>query len=297
MLKKASVLILATLSIILSTSVFVSAQEATSQAPQTGYASVNGLDMYYEMSGTGEPLILLHGGLGGTVDFAAIAPTLAQTHQVIAVELQGHGHTADIDRPLSFELMADDIAALIKHFGFEKADVMGFSLGGGVAIQTAFRHPEVVNKLVLISTAFQRNGMRPEFLGGMAAMSAESANQMLQTPMYQFYSSVAPKLDDWPTLIGKAGDLLRQDYDWSKDIAAIKSPTLVIAGDSDDTLTAHAVDLFRLLGGDVAGDFVGMPKSQLALLPGTSHFTIMTRADLLLPIITPFLDASATEAK
>jgi pimeloyl-ACP methyl ester carboxylesterase len=265
----------------------VSAQDA---APAGEYASINGLELYYEIHGEGEPIILIHGGLGGIVEFSQLLPALAESRQVIAVELQGHGHTADNDRPLSFEAMADDIAALIEHLGLEKADILGFSLGGGVALRTAIDHPEAVNKLILVSTAYSRVGIRPEFLAGMSGMNADAAQAMLETPMYQFYSGVAPRPEDWPTLVGKVGELLAQDYDWSEDVAAITAPTLIVVGDSDFIPPSHGVELFGLLGGDVAGDFVGMPASQLAVLPGASHFTILSRTDLLLPAITPFLD-------
>jgi pimeloyl-ACP methyl ester carboxylesterase len=255
------------------------------------YASVNGLEMYYEIHGEGEPLILIHGGLGGIAEFGQLLPLFAETRQVIAVELQGHGRTGDIDRPLSFELLAGDIAALIEHLGYENADVMGFSLGGGVALQTAIHHPEVVRKLVLVSTAYSTAGIHPEFRMGMSSMSAEAADMMLETPMYQFYASVAPNVENWSALVGKVGDMLRPDYDWAADVATITTPTLIIVGDSDMIPPSHADELFGLLGGGVAGDFAGMPDSQLAVLPGTTHFTILTRTDLLLPTISPFLDA------
>lgn len=261
------------------------------------YASVNGLELYYEIHGKGQPLILLHGGLGGIVEFGQLLPLLAQTRQVIAVELQGHGHTADIDRPLSFASMADDIAALIQHLGLENADILGFSLGGGVAFQTAIRHPNVVRKLVLISTPYSRDGIHPEFLAGMSSMNAEAAKAMVETPMYQFYASVAPKPEDWPTLVAKLGELLRQDYDWSKDVAAITAPRLIVIGDSDMIPPTHAVKLFGLFGGGVPGDFVGLPNAQLAVLPGTTHFSILSRTDLLLPVITLFLDAPIPQAR
>jgi pimeloyl-ACP methyl ester carboxylesterase len=260
------------------------------------YATVNGVNMYYEVQGTGDPIILLHGGLGGTVEFAALAPALAQTRQVIAVELQGHGHTADIDRPFSFESMADDVAALIGELGFEQADVLGYSLGGGVALQTAIRHPEVVRKLIVVSTAFKRSGIHTEFQAGMDAMSADAASQMHETPMYQFYSSVAPDVDNWATLVSKEGDLLRQDYDWTEGVEGIKSPTLVIAGDNDFITPAHVVELYQLLGGGVAGGFAAPVTAQLAILPNTIHFTILSQANVLEPIITGFLDAQAMPA-
>jgi pimeloyl-ACP methyl ester carboxylesterase len=205
--------------------------------------------------------------------------------------LQGHGHTADIDRPFSYESMADDIAALIEQLGFKQVDIMGYSLGGGVALRTVIQHPEVVRKAVLISTAYKRADIHAEFLAGMDAISAEAADSMRQTPMYQYYSSVAPKLENWPTLIGKSGDLLRRDYDWTDAVKAITTPTLIVAGDNDFISPAHAEAMYELLGGAVAGGMVAPVQNQLAILPNTIHFTILSRIDLLLPIITPFLDA------
>ncbi len=271
--------------------------EMNKDAPGS-YASVNGLNMYYEIHGTGKPLVLLHGGLA-TIDvlFGQLLPPLAQTRQVIAVELQAHGHTADIERPLSFELMADDIAALIKHLGLEQADLFGFSLGGGVALQTAIRHPEVVRKLVVVSAPCKRDGWYPEVLAGMASMNAEAAEAMMGSPMHQAYVSVAPKPEDWSALVAKSGQLLRQDYDWSTAVASITAPTLIVVGDADSVRPAHAVELFGLLGGGkVDGAMGGLPHSQLAMLPGTTHFSILARTDLLLPIITPFLEAPMPKA-
>lgn len=267
----------------------VSAQEGQ-------YAPLNGLELYYEIHGEGEPLVLLHGGLGGIPEFGALLPALAQTRQVIAVELQGHGHTADIDRPLSYEALADDIAALIAYLELEQADVMGFSLGGGVALQTAIRHPEVVRKLVLVSTPFRREGIHEVFRQGMSAMTAESASAMLETPMYMLYSSVAPNLDDWATLVGKVGAMMAQDYDWSADVTAMTTPTLILAGDSDMIPPAHAVEMFGLLGGGVPGDFGPMPASQVAILPATTHFTILSKVEMVTPLVNAFLDAPAAQS-
>jgi pimeloyl-ACP methyl ester carboxylesterase/uncharacterized protein YndB with AHSA1/START domain len=259
------------------------------------FADVNGLHMYYETHGAGDPLILLHGGFGVTSMFGPVLPALAENRQVIAVELQGHGHTADIDRPLSFEQMADDVAALIERLGMEHADVLGYSLGGGVALQTAIRHPNLVRKLVLVSAPFKSDGWYPEVLAGMSSMTAEMGETWVGSPMYQAYASVAPRPDDWPTLVGKMGQLLGQGYDWSAAIPAIQSPVMIVVGDADSVRTAHAVEFFDLLGGgqrDADWDRSGMSNARLAVLPGTTHYDIFSSPALAAAVI-PFLDAPA----
>ncbi len=266
------------------------------------YAPVNGLQMHYEMYGEGLPLVLLHGGFGVIGMFEQLLPALARLRQVIGVELQGHGHTADVDRPLTFEQMADDVAALINYLGLERADVLGYSLGGGVALQTVIRHPEVVRKAVLISTPYKRSGWYPEVLAGMGAVSVEG---FAGTPIQQAYMNAAPNPDDWPTLIEKTRSLLGKDYDWSDSVAAIKTPILIVVGDADGVSPTHAAEMFGLLGGGKAdGDLAGMPSSQLAVLPGTTHVGwappfhgIITRTELLLPMVNEFLDAPMPEAK
>jgi len=286
--------------IILAASALAFAQTRTTTAIKTGYAPINGLNLYYEIHGTGEPLILLHGGLAATEMFGEVMPALSNDRQVIAVDLQAHGRTADIDRPLSYDAMADDIAALIKHLGIERADVMGYSVGGGVALRTAVRHPEVVRKLVLVSTAFRRDGWYPEILAGMAQMGAAgAAESMKQTPMYQLYARVAPKPADWPVLLTKLNEMLKKDYDWSKDVPTIKVPTLLVFGDADAVRTAHAVQFFELLGGgkkDGGWDGSGMSIARLAILPGLTHYSIFS-SPALPASVTPFLDAPMPGAK
>ena len=265
---------------------------ATNEGATGSYAEVNGLHLYYEIYGSGEPLILLHGGVGTIEMFGDVLPSLAQHRQVIAVDLQAHGRTADIDRELRFELMAGDIAALIRHLGFAKADVMGYSLGGGVSLRTAIGYPEVVRKLVLVSTPFKREGWYPEVLAGMEQMGAQIAEPMKQTPMYQQYASIAPRPQDWPVLLTKLGELLRQDYDWSKEVAAIKAPTLIVVGDADSVRTAHAVAFFELLGGgqvDAGWDGSGMSAARLAILPGMTHYNIFSSPQLA-TVVAAFLD-------
>ena len=262
------------------------------------YADLNGINLYYEVHGDGPPLVLLHGGLGAVEMFGEVLPPLAEGRRVIAVDLQAHGRTADVDRPLAYEQMADDVAALISHLGLDRADVMGYSLGGGVALQTAIRHPDVVRKLAVVSTPFGRDGWYPEVRAGMEQMGPEAAEPMKGTPMYQLYSSVAPKPEDWPVLLTKVGDLLRQDYDWSEDVAAIEAPTMVVVGDADSVRTAHAVEFFELLGGgraDAGWDGSAMPKARLAILPATTHYDIFF-SPALASTVAPFLDASTPEA-
>jgi pimeloyl-ACP methyl ester carboxylesterase len=270
--------------------------------PAGHYAAVNGINLYYEthgLRGAGEPLVLLHGGVGAIEMFGEVLPLLAAGREVIAVDLQAHGRTADVDRPIRFETMADDIGGLIRQLGLKSADVMGYSLGGGVALQTAIRHPQQVRKLVLVSTAYKRDGWYPEVLAGMAQMGPGAAEPMKQTPMYQAYASVAPRPDDWPVLLTKVGELLRQDYDWSKAVTAIRLPALIVVGDADSIRTAHAVQFFELLGGgkkDAGWDGSGMSNARLAVLPGTTHYTIFATPTLAATVI-PFLDAPMPAAR
>jgi pimeloyl-ACP methyl ester carboxylesterase len=212
---------------------------------------------------------------------------------VIAVDLQAHGRTADIDRPLRFESMADDIAGLIKYLGLNSADVMGYSLGGGVALRTAIQHPEVVRKLVLVSTPFKQSGWYPELLAGQAAMGPAAAEPMKQTPLYSAYAALAPRVEDWPVLITKVGDLLRQEYDWSAEVAVLRAPTMLVVGDADGVRTAHTVEFFELLGGgkaDAGFDGSGMSNSRLAILPGLTHYSISS-SPALAATVAPFLEA------
>lgn len=256
------------------------------------YAAVNGLQLYTETYGEGDPIILLHGGFGVVAMFAKLIPVLAASRQVVVVEMQGHGHTADIDRPLSYEQLADDTAALIAHLGFEQADVLGYSLGGGVALQTAIRHPLRVRKLVVVSAPCRRSGWYPDVLAGMAVTTAENAIELVGgSPMHQAYIAVAPRPDDFPVLAQKTNDLLKRDYDWSSAVEVLPMPVQIIIGDADSVSPAYAAEMYHLLGGGRA-DTLTQPrsKSELAILPGTTHYDIVERAELLRAIIPPFLD-------
>jgi pimeloyl-ACP methyl ester carboxylesterase len=252
------------------------------------YAEVNGLEMYYEIHGTGEPLVLLHGAYMTIDAMGELVPSLAETRQVIAVELQAHGRTGDIDRPLSYEQMASDIAALLWHLEIEEADFFGYSMGGGVALQVAIRHPGVVRKLVLASVGYNNDGIYPEVLEGIEHITPEA---FAGTPWREEYDRIAPNPEDFPTLVAKLKELDLTFVGWPpEDIRSIEAPTLLIVGDSDIVRPEHAVGLFRLLGGGVAGDVAGLPKSRLAVLPGTTHVGLVERSDWLVSMIGEFLE-------
>ena len=257
------------------------------------YAKINQLDLYYEEHGEGEPLVLLHGGIHAGEMFAAILPQLSDGRRVITVDLQGHGHTADIDRPLSAELTADDIAALIEHLGLEQADVMGYSLGGGVALRTAIQHPHRVRRLVVVSVPFSRAGNFPEVIATMDAFGPEAADMIKQSPLYELYERSAPRPEHWNTLIAKIGDSLKVDYDWSAEVAALEMPVMLVFADADSIRPDHVVEFYRLLGGglrDANWDGSLRPTARLAVLPGTTHYDIFA-SPALPAAVTPFLDA------
>ena len=254
------------------------------------YAEVHGLKMYYEIHGAGFPLVLLHGGLStiGT-SFGKVLPGLARERQDIAIEQQAHGHTADIDRPLTYRQMAEDTVTLLSHIGIEQADFFGYSIGGGIAMQIAIEHLSLVRKLVVATPISTADGFQPGVLAGMEALQPE---HLAGSPFQEEYERSAPNPQDWPTLVAKTKQLDREFVDWSpKAIASIKAPTMLIAGDSDIVRPEHVVELFRLLGGGVSGDHVGLPHAQLAVLPGTTHITLVDRAEWLVSMIREFLDA------
>jgi pimeloyl-ACP methyl ester carboxylesterase len=274
-------------------------QAEMTSSVKTGYAPVNDLKLYYEVHGTGEPLILLHGGLGSVEMFGELLRALTRTRKVIAADLQGHGRTGDIDRPITYEALGDDIAALMKDLGIEKADVMGYSLGAGTGLQMTIRHPGAVRKLVVVSTVFKRDGWYPEILAAMAQLGPAVAEQLKQSPLYQTYSRIAPNPANWPVLVTKMGNLLRKDFDWSKDIAAIQAPTMLVFGDADSMRPEHVVEFFELLGGgkkDGGWDGSGISKARLAILPGLTHYNIFS-SPALAPTVMPFLDLPMPGAK
>jgi pimeloyl-ACP methyl ester carboxylesterase len=271
-----------------------SASEPTKNSLQTGYALVNGLHMYYEIHGTGEPLIVLHGAYMSIVTMGEIVPRLAQTRQVIAVELQGHGRTADIDRPLSYEQMADDVAALMREIGVEKADIFGYSMGGGVALQLAIRHPEVVRKLVVASATYTSRSLHP---GMMEMLETITPDVFAGSPWEADYLRLAPNPENFSTLVRKLTQFDSEVQDWPREsIQALSTPTMIIMGDADIIQPEYAVDLLRLRGGGINGDLEGVPNARLAILPGTTHLGVISRVDWITPMIVEFLDAPAPTA-
>jgi len=257
---------------------------------QSGYAPVNGLKMYYEIYGQGKPLILLHGAFNTIpMAFGMLIPELSKTRQVIALEMQGHGRTADIDRPFSFESMADDVAALLKYLKKDSADIFGYSMGGGIAWQLAIRHPEAVKKLVIASAVYKYEGWAPETRAILPNITPEVFEH---TPIKTDYDSLAPDRKHWTEFINKMKKFITTPYDFGAEkIRAIKSPTFIIAGDGDGVLPEHAVEMFRLRNGKYMIDFGPAPTTQLAIYPGTSHISVMMQKDWLLSMIVPFLDA------
>ena len=265
---------------------------AATDFPTSGLAHVNGIELAYQIHGSGKPLVLLHGGFGSAEMFGPNIAALAAGRQVIGVDLQSHGRTPAVDRPMRFETMADDVAALIRHLGFEQADVMGFSLGGGVALRTAIQHPMSVRRLVLVSTPFRRNGWHREMVVGFDHMGPEVAEPMKQTPMYEVYREVAPRVEDWPILATQLTALLKLEYDWTEEVRNLPMPVMIVMGDADGLPPRHAVEFFELLGGgkrDAVWDRSGMTRHRLAILPGLTHYDIDV-APALAATVATFLD-------
>jgi pimeloyl-ACP methyl ester carboxylesterase len=253
------------------------------QSPVSGYADLNGLKMYYEIQGIGRPLVLIHGGVCtiGTC-FGMIRPPLAKNWKTVAVELQGHGHTADVARPLTFEQMAEDTAALLRQLKIEQADFIGYSVGGGVALRIAMRYPDLVRKLVVIGTTYNNDGLVPGLLENFKTMKAED----IPAEFREAYAKVAPDAKQWPTLVIKVMKLGLEFKGWRpEDIQSIKAPVLVIIGDADIVQPEHAVQMFRLF-----------PHAQLAVLPGTDHFAPMQRPYWIVPMVEAFLNAPMPKA-
>lgn len=266
-------------------------------APKTsGFAPVNGIKLYYEVYGEGKPLVLLHGGFTTIEMFAPILPALAEGHQVIAVELQAHGHTGPLGRPMTFEAIATDVAELIRYLGHDKADVVGYSLGGNTALRMAIDHPEVVDHLVCVSCVYAFSGWQEYNQQGMKGMAfdvAGTAAGMKQSPLYPMYAKANPDPEaTWPQAVAEMVSLVSKDFDWSAEIPSIKAPTLIVVGDWDSVRISHAAHFFELLGGsmqDAMYDRSGMNANRFAVMPNTTHYE-SGMSPSLPSIVLPFVD-------
>jgi pimeloyl-ACP methyl ester carboxylesterase len=255
---------------------------------------VNGMNIYYEISGEGDPLIVLPGAYMAIPDMGEIIPMLAKTHKVIAMEFQGHGRTEDIDRPITYENLADDVAGLMDALHIEKADVFGYSMGAGAAIQLTIRHPEKVDQLISASAGYDISGMQPAYTAFIPQMTPE---MFIGTPMEDAWKKLAVNPDGFPAFVDKMIALEHEPLAWEAGVKTIKSPVLIIAGDSDVVTLEHEVAFFKLLGGGVMGD-MGAPlaASRLAILPATSHTAVINQPELLHALIEPFLQGETPKS-
>jgi len=261
-----------------------------------GYVTANGVKYYYEIHGKGEPLLLLHGGLGSIEMFEPDLNALAQNRTVIAVELHGHGRTALGERPIRYVDMGDDMAIILKQLKHDQVDVMGYSMGGAVAFRLAVQHPEMVRRLVLVSAGYARDGFYPEMLPMQAAVGAAMADQMKESPMYKGYVAIAPHPEDFPKLLDRMGELMRTPFDWSEDVKNLKMPVMLIYGDSDMFRLEHVVQFYHLLGGglqDAGWQREHMSQNRLAILPDLTHYEMATSPKLVETAL-PFLNGAPT---
>jgi pimeloyl-ACP methyl ester carboxylesterase len=269
------------------------ASESTKPA-EGGYADVNGLKLYYEVYGKGKPIVLLHGSyMNIPMNWAHAIPLLARSRQVIVAEMQGHGRTRDVPREFSYEAMGDDVSGLLGHLKIESADVLGYSMGGGIAFQMAIRHPERVRRLVILSGAYSHDGWWPDVEKSFATMNAEAFKG---TPIEEEYRRFGNDPARFPEFVKKVISIDLKPYDWSKEAHAIKAPMFIVIGDVDGIRYEHALELFRAKGGGKMGDIHGLPKSRLAILPGTTHIGMMQRWSWLVPMINDFLDSDLNPA-
>jgi pimeloyl-ACP methyl ester carboxylesterase len=271
---------------------FLSGVVSGQQKPTTGYAPVNGLKMYYEIQGSGEPVVVLHGAfMAITDDWRVWINELAKTRKVIAVEMQGHGRTADIKRDITYENLSDDVAALLEYLKIERADIIGYSLGGGVALNCAIRHPNKVRKVVSISAVLRRDGWVKE---GVDALSNLTAEAFKGSPIETEYKKLSPTPNEFPVFVKHIVALASKPYDFGADkLKATKAPFFFIHGDADGVRLDHIAEMYRLKGGDLHGDMRPHPESRLAILPDTTHVTLMNRMTTIVPMVNDFLDAKA----
>jgi pimeloyl-ACP methyl ester carboxylesterase len=264
------------------------------QPTESGHADVNGLKMYYEVYGEGKPIVLLHGSfMSIPLNWSHIIPLLAKDRKVIVTEMQGHGRTRDISREISYEGMADDVCGLLKHLKIDNADILGYSMGGGIAFQITVRHPEQVRRLVVLSGTYKHDGWWPDV---EASFHTFTADMFKGTPIQEQYESLGNDPAHFPEFVKKVISIDLKPYDWSKDVKNIQAPIFMVIGDADGVRYEHALELFRAKGGGKMGDIHGLPESRLAILPSTTHIGMMQRTDWLIPMITDFLDSDLNAA-
>lgn len=273
--------------ILIAASLIAAAPVFAQAEPVGDYADVNGMRLYYEVSGAGEPLIVLHGAYMNIPTMGEIVPRLARTHKVYALELQGHGRTNDLDRPITYPQLADDVAGFMEALGIEKADVFGYSMGAAAGLQLAIRHPEKVDQLVAASVAYDAEGWQPAFTAMIPTMTPD---MFVGTIMEEEWKKLAPDPDGFRAFAERLIALEHEPMAWEEDVKALETPVLIITGDADVATLEHSVALFRLLGGGEMGDMgVPLPASRLAVLPATSHTAVINQVDLLDGFIAPFL--------
>lgn len=256
-----------------------------------GRIAANGIDYYYEIHGTGEPLLLLHGGLASIEMFGPVLSMLAQSRQVIGIDLQGHGRTMLGEREISHSDIGDDMATVLRKLGYPQADVLGYSFGGGVGFWQAVQHPETVRRLVIVSAPFSQDGFYPEMLPMQAQVGAHMAESMKDTPMYQSYIAVAPNPEDFPRLLDRMGAVMRKHYNWSEEVKRLTMPVMLVYGDSDMIRLTHTIEFYQLLGGglrDAGWMREHMARNRLAILPDLTHYEIGASPELA-RVVLPFL--------
>jgi pimeloyl-ACP methyl ester carboxylesterase len=270
-------------------------QGSTPAPLRSGYVEVNDVNYYFEVHGKGEPLLLLHGGLGSIDMFGPVLPKLAEHRAVIAVDLHGHGRTALGDRKISLIDIGDDMAVVLDKLDVQQVDVLGYSFGGGIALRLAIQHPQTVRRLVVASAGFAQDGFYPEMLPMQAQVGADMAEMMKETPMYQSYVAVAPNADEFPQLLDRMGELMRTPYNWAEEVKTLTMPVMLVFGDSDMFRPEHIIEFYQLLGGglkDAGWGRENMSRNRLAILPDLTHYELFMASELV-DTVLPFLNGES----
>ena len=282
---------LATAALAVAIAPLTGAQEAP-RPDSSGYVTANGVNYWFEIHGKGEPLLLLHGGLGSTSMYGPVLSRFAETRRVIGVDLHGHGHTALGTRPINLVDIGNDLAVIVRALGLNQVDVVGYSFGGGAALRLAVQHPALVRRVVIASAPYAQNGFFPEMLPQQAAVGAAMAEGMKETPMYKSYAAIAPRPQDFPRLLDAMGAYMRQPYDWSADVKKLTTPVMLVFGDSDMIRPEHIVSFYQLLGGglkDAGWQRENMSKNRLAILPDLTHYEVFMSPAFATTVL-PFLN-------